>query len=105
MAIITAARVVSRITLGFAAARIEVAARATPSRTRVQAAWLFIVATIRTRIADADPSTAMAMRATFPIGCAAHSSRVVMVDAVIVSNTSAGNGKSFRPVARTRDRR
>jgi hypothetical protein len=85
----TAARVVSRMTLGFEAARTEVAASATPRSTSNHADWLFIVATMRTSAADARPRRARPIRAAFPKGCAAHSSSVVMVEAVIVPGMSA----------------
>jgi hypothetical protein len=85
----TAASVVSRMTLGFAAARTEVAANATPWSTRSQAAWLIIVATMSTRTADARPKTASPIRAALPSGCAAHSSSVVMVETVTVPGMSA----------------
>ena len=95
----TAASVVSRITLGFEAARTEVAASATPRRTSSQAAWLFNVATMRTNTADAKPKTARPIRAAFPIGCAAHSSRVLMGDTVIVPGISAKASVFLSPPA------
>src|SRR3970282_1696729 len=91
-----ATSVVSRMRSGFRAARTDTAARPTPSKTMIQAACSFIVATKRTRIAEARPRIAIATRAALPIGCAAQSESVVMLVTVMSPITSARPAVFFR---------
>ncbi len=89
-----AATTPSRVMVGDLAARTEVAARATPARTKSHAPLVSMVAIRRTSVAVIIPPAAIAMRAALPNGLVAHSSRT-MSEVVITRITSADRRECF----------
>ena len=83
MAKIVKASVVRRMALGSMAARTDVAAMATPSRTSSQTLWAPSVVKSRTKVASMTPTTAIRALVTLPTGWVVQSLKNSAVDAVI----------------------